>query len=99
MDREEEDWPAASSSGLTVYLKPASEGLNSESSLTAFLWEIPLPALMCTRSLIRTASKYVSSEPMWHAAEEHLNQIDFTDLNYEDTDIMHKVIYPSEEFK
>lgn len=54
---------------------------------------------MCTRSLIRTASKYVSSEPLWHAAEEHLNQIDFTDLNYEDTDIMHKVIYPSEEFK
>lgn len=61
--------------------------------------QIPLPALVCTHSLIRTASKFVSSEPPWHVAEEHLNQIDFTDVNYEDTDIMHKVIYPSEEFK
>lgn len=43
--------------------------------------------------------KYVSSEPLRRAAEEHLNQIDFADLNYEDTDIMHRVIYPSEEFK
>ena len=39
------------------------------------------------------------SEPLWRAVPQHLNQIDFADLNYEDTDIMHKVIYSSEEFE
>lgn len=75
---------------------PASEGGICE--LTPSLRD-PITALARPRSLIRTVSKFVSSEPPWRAAEDHLNQIDFTDLNYEDTDIMHKVIYPSEEFK
>lgn len=74
----------------------ASEGLN--------VWAFQPPDRSHYRPHVYTLTdpnRLQISFPRTSAArgEEHLNQIDFTDVNYEDTDIMHKVIYPSEEFK